>query len=128
MRETFEMHEQDLNEAQTARADAALRALFAEAPRPAMGDERFTAGVMAAVDAAQARRRVRLDLATMGLAAAAAALVAARGGELMVALTDAFADAYAPQIAQMPSMSAAATALLAAAVATAAGWMVAERG
>lgn len=104
--------------------DARLRALFAGADQPPMGDERFTAAVMGRVDTARRSVSARqMGFAFLGVVGAALAVAANIGPA-----TDAVTNAFAPYAAQLPMLSAgASTALLAMALA-AAGWLYAERG
>jgi hypothetical protein len=104
--------------------DALVKALFADAARPPMGDERFTAGVMRRVEADIAKARSRWTVAIVGVGALAVAAAVSHFG----AVAGALADVYAGYAGQAASLGAGASALLVAAAATAAALIYAERG
>lgn len=104
--------------------DARLRALFGAMDAPPMGDERFTASVMAEVDAIEARRTSRKGLLALGAIAIGAMGVVANA----TPLADAFADAYAAYALYLPNFGAGATSVMLAMAAAGAGWLYSERG
>jgi hypothetical protein len=108
---------------ETSRQDAAIAALFADASRPPLGDERFVTGVMERVGAEQAQAKVRWTVALVAVGALTAGTVATHFGTVAGALADAYAG-YAGQAA----MGAGGSALLIAAAAAVCGWLYTERG
>lgn len=104
--------------------DLALKALFADAPRPPMGDEDFVAGVMGRVETYEVRRKSRWQAAGLGALGLTAGVVILNYGDIIGVFNDAFA-AYA---AQLPAIGAGGSAALIAMAVAAGGWLYAERG
>lgn len=107
-----------------ARADAALRALFASAERPPLGDEAFVRHVMGRVHEASARRGERavmaLGVVLVGLAVTLAPQLGTAAGELGLA--------FVKNMPHLPELSAQATGMLLAMGLAVAGWIYSERG
>lgn len=106
-----------------ADAEARLRALFGEADRPPMGDERFTAAVMQRVEADVGRRKQRRLAWAAGLGSLTAAVVIPNLGSGLGDVVGAFNTAFA----WAPAAGPGAATLVFVALAAAAGWAVAER-
>lgn len=106
------------------RDDRALEALFAEAPRPPMGDEAFVGVVMGRVAAFETRKKGSRQAVGLGLFGLTAGAMILNYGEIIGAFNNAFAG-YA---AQLPALGAGGSAALIAMAVAAAGWLYAERG
>jgi hypothetical protein len=107
-----------------ARADAAMREVFAGASRPPLGDEAFVSAVMGKVAAAKSASGDRvawaLGLALAGLAAIVVPHIGQIGGDVGLAILKA-----APHLTALSTQAAGA---LLAITAAAAGWLYTERG
>ncbi len=105
------------------REDRALKALFADAPRPAWGDETFVAGVMARVEAHEAKKKSRWNAALFGGLGLMAGFVALNYGEVI----GAFYRSVGPLAADVPQLGAGGLTALLALAAAGAGWAYSER-
>jgi hypothetical protein len=107
-----------------ARADAAMRALFASADRAPVGDEAFVQQIMGQVTSATARRGERavmaLGIVLVGLAATFAPHFAAGAGELGLA--------FVKNMPHLPALNTQVSGVVLALTLAGAGWLYAERG
>lgn len=103
--------------------DARMAALFGDLPRPPMGDEDFVRSVMGRVQEARVDAAIRRNAIGLGVIAATAGLLWPFKSAIVTAVTLPLAK-YLPS---MPAMSAGATGLLIAAVASVAALAYAER-
>ena len=103
--------------------DALMRALFAEGDRPPMGDETFVRGVMARVEADAARSKAWRNTAAPAIAALGAAAIWPFLGPLGAIV----GQAFAPILANAPSVGAGGLTVLMAFAAAGGAWLYSER-
>lgn len=113
----------DFQAAEDAAADVRLRALFAEAGRPPMADERFTAAVMVGVRRDAGRQRQQRLAIGVGLLSVGGALLAPHLG---AGAFDVWTSLQSTAM-QIPFVGAQGATVALLALAAAAGWAVAER-